>query len=64
MQESQPYCQSLLMQNLKLLIMIYYFKANLGIVKHRDFRTFIMADIPELLRGLLSGKLAIIFKTY
>ena len=31
-------------------------KPNLGIVKYRDFRTFIMADIPGIIEGASEGK--------
>ena len=31
-------------------------KPNLGIVKYRDFRTFIMADIPGIIEGASQGK--------
>ena len=31
-------------------------KPNLGIVKHRDFKTFIMADIPGIIEGASDGK--------
>lgn len=31
-------------------------KPNLGIVKYRDFRTFIMADIPGIIEGAAEGK--------
>ena len=31
-------------------------KPNLGIVKYRDFRTFIMADIPGIIEGASDGK--------
>ena len=31
-------------------------KPNLGIVKYRDFRTFIMADIPGIVEGASEGK--------
>ena len=31
-------------------------KPNLGIVKYRDFKTFIMADIPGIIQGASDGK--------
>tara|TARA_Y100000766_G_scaffold274437_1_gene276423 strand:- start:2853 stop:3848 length:996 start_codon:yes stop_codon:yes gene_type:complete len=31
-------------------------KPNLGIVKYRDFRTFVMADIPGIIEGASEGK--------
>lgn len=31
-------------------------KPNLGIVKYRDFRTFVMADIPGIIEGAAEGK--------
>lgn len=31
-------------------------KPNLGIVKHRDFKTFVMADIPGIIEGASDGK--------
>ena len=31
-------------------------KPNLGIVKYRDFKTFIMADIPGIIEGASDGK--------
>lgn len=31
-------------------------KPNLGIVKHHDFRTFVMADIPGIIEGAAEGK--------
>ena len=31
-------------------------KPNLGIVKYRDFKTFIMADIPGIIEGAAEGK--------
>ena len=31
-------------------------KPNLGIVKHRDFKTFIMADIPGIIEGASDGR--------
>lgn len=31
-------------------------KPNLGIVKHRDFQTFVMADIPGIIEGANEGK--------
>ncbi|RLJ62035.1 GTP-binding protein [Lacinutrix venerupis] len=31
-------------------------KPNLGIVKHRDFQSFIMADIPGIIEGAAEGK--------
>lgn len=31
-------------------------KPNLGIVKHRDFRTFVIADIPGIIEGAAEGK--------
>lgn len=31
-------------------------KPNLGIVKHRGFRTFVMADIPGIIEGAAEGK--------
>jgi len=31
-------------------------KPNLGIVKHRDFQTFVMADIPGIIEGAAEGK--------
>ncbi|RAV30585.1 GTPase ObgE [Sinomicrobium soli] len=31
-------------------------KPNLGIVQHRDFQTFVMADIPGIIEGAAEGK--------
>ncbi|MEM9687010.1 MAG: GTPase ObgE [Bacteroidota bacterium] len=31
-------------------------KPNLGIVRHRDFQTFVMADIPGIIEGAAEGK--------
>lgn len=31
-------------------------KPNLGIVNHRDFKTFVMADIPGIIEGAAEGK--------
>lgn len=31
-------------------------KPNLGIVKHRDYQTFVMADIPGIIEGAAEGK--------
>ena len=31
-------------------------KPNLGIVKYRDFKTFVMADIPGIIKGASDGK--------
>jgi len=31
-------------------------KPNLGIVEHRDFQTFVMADIPGIIEGAAEGK--------
>ena len=31
-------------------------KPNLGIVKYRDFKTFVMADIPGIIEGASDGK--------
>ena len=31
-------------------------KPNLGIVKYRDFQTFVMADIPGIIEGAAEGK--------
>lgn len=31
-------------------------KPNLGIVKYRDFKTFVMADIPGIIKGAAEGK--------
>jgi GTP-binding protein len=31
-------------------------KPNLGIVKYRDFRTFVVADIPGIIEGAADGK--------
>ena len=31
-------------------------KPNLGIVEYRDFRTFVMADIPGIIEGASEGK--------
>ena len=31
-------------------------KPNLGIVKYRDYKTFVMADIPGIIEGAAEGK--------
>ena len=57
MQENQLYFS--VITDAKPKIADYEFttlKPNLGIVKYRDFRSFIMADIPGIIEGASDGK--------
>ena len=42
--------------NQKLEIMSLQFKPNLGIVKYKDFNTFVVSDIPGIIKGASKGK--------
>ena len=57
MLENQHYLKLLPLQNLKLAN--YEFttlKPNLGIVQYRDYRSFVMADIPGIIEGASEGR--------